>query len=132
MGNDGTTTSGNISDSMVRDRLSDVIDPCSAATGSNLDIVEMGLIKSIEIDHGHVYVEMRLTSPMCHMVPYFAEEVKERVGSLQGVDSVELETDAGFEWDEEMMSDEAKRSRQAVLDEHASRYQDEKGIKNSP
>ena len=110
----------------VRERLREIVDPCSAATGSNLDIVEMGLVKSIEIDGGRVAVEMRLTTPMCHMVPYFNQEVEERVTDLSGVESVAFETDNGFEWDEEMMSDEARRRRQAVLDEHESRYRRER------
>lgn len=109
----------------VRECLHEVIDPCSAATGSNLDIVEMGLVKSIDITRGEVHIEMRLTSPMCHMVPYFYEEIEDNVGKVPSVESVTLETDAGFEWDESMMSDEAKRRRQSVLDEHQSRYQSE-------
>jgi metal-sulfur cluster biosynthetic enzyme len=115
----------------VRERLRGVVDPCSAATGSNLDIVEMGLVKSVEVDGGHVDVEMRLTSPMCHMVPYFIEEVEDGVGDLGGVEAVELETDHGFEWSEEMMSAEAKRKRQAVLDEHASRYQEDQAAEET-
>ncbi|WP_435126959.1 metal-sulfur cluster assembly factor [Halobaculum sp. D14] len=109
----------------VREALESVVDPCSAATGSNLDIVEMGLVKSVDVADRHVDVEMRLTTPLCHMVPYFAEEVESAVGDLPGVDSVELTTDGGFEWTEELMSDEAKRRRRAVLDEHRSRFEAE-------
>lgn len=109
----------------VREKCREVVDPCSAATGSNLDIVEMGLVESIDVTDGHVAVRMRLTTPVCHMVPYFAEEVEARVSSLSGVASVDLETDDGFEWTADMMSDEAKERRRAVLDEHADRYRDE-------
>jgi len=114
-----------IPEAAIRDCLHEIVDPCSAATGSNLDIVEMGLLKSIDSTEDHVSIEMRLSSPMCHMVPYFHKEVEDRIGDLPGVDSVELETDAGFEWDESMMSEEARNRRQAVLDEHSSRYQSE-------
>lgn len=116
----------------VRGCLRKVVDPCSAATGSNLNIVEMGLVKSIDVAGEHVHIEMRLTSPMCHMVPYFYEEVEDRVGKLPSIESVELETDAGFEWDESMMAEEAKRRRQSVLDEHMSRYRSERCTENSP
>ncbi|QSW98202.1 metal-sulfur cluster assembly factor [Haloterrigena alkaliphila] len=109
----------------VRERLREIVDPCSAATGSNLDIVEMGLVKSIDVDGDRVRVEMRLTTPMCHMVPYFNKEVEERLRDLPGIESVEFETDGGFEWSEELMTDEAQRRRQAVLDEHESRYRRE-------
>jgi metal-sulfur cluster biosynthetic enzyme len=106
----------------VRDALREVVDPCSAGTGSNLDIVEMGLVKSIEISASHVDVEMRLTSPACFMVPYFIDEVEEHVGSLDGVESVDLETDDGFEWSRDMMTETARRRRQAVLDKQAALY----------
>jgi len=109
----------------VRDALREVVDPCSAATGSNLDIVEMGLVKAVDVSGGHVHVEMRLTTPACHMVPYFVEEVERRVEALPGVDAADLETDGGFEWSEEMLSEDAQRKRQAVLDEHESRYRQE-------
>ncbi|MFD1599284.1 metal-sulfur cluster assembly factor [Halobellus rarus] len=116
---------GSVPAARVYERLREIVDPCSAATGSNLNIVEMGLVKSVEVEDGHVDVEMRLTSPMCHMVPYFIEEVEGEVGDLDGVESVELETDHGFEWSEELMSEAAQRKRQALLDEHASRYREE-------
>lgn len=128
---DGRSNVDAIDNKRVRERLHEVVDPCSAATGSNLDIVEMGLVKSIDITESNVHIEMRLTSPMCHMVPYFYEEVEGSVGELPPVESVTLETDAGFEWDESMMSDEAKRRRRSVLDEHMSRYQSEQHTDSS-
>jgi metal-sulfur cluster biosynthetic enzyme len=117
-----TTTEGRQSGERVRDALRGIVDPCSAANGSNLDIVEMGMLKSVEVSDGDVRVEMRLTTPACHMVPYFIEEIEERVGALSGVESVEVETDDGMEWREEMMSEEAKEKRQAVIDKKMSQY----------
>jgi len=112
----------------VRERLREVVDPCSAATGSNLDIVEMGLVKGVTVADGHVDVEMRLTTPVCHMVGYFHEEVEDRVGGLPGVESVSLETDNGFEWSEEMLSERAARKRREVMDTHRARYEAEVGV----
>ncbi|MFA1612304.1 metal-sulfur cluster assembly factor [Halobellus rubicundus] len=116
---------GSVSADRICERLRDVVDPCSAATGSNLDIVELGLVKAVEVDGGDVRVRMRLTSPMCHMVPYFYEEVEGRVSDLDGVASVDLDTDAGFEWSEDLMSEAATEKRQALLDEQAARYEAE-------
>jgi len=109
----------------VTDALREVVDPCSAATGSNLNIVEMGLVKSVGVTDGYVAIDIRLTTPVCHMVAYFHEEINDRVGSLAGVDSVEVNTDDGFEWSEEMLTPEAKRRRQEVMDEHRARYEEE-------
>lgn len=110
----------------IRDELRGLVDPCSAATGSNLDVVEMGLVKSVDVTDGHARVEICLTTPTCHMVSYFMDEIEGRVGDLPGIDSVEVDPDDGFEWTEEMMSDEAKRRRRAVLDEHRARYERER------
>lgn len=106
----------------VRDALRDVVDPCSAATGSALDIVELGLVRSIEVEAGRVAVEIRLTTPACHMVPYFVTEVRSRVRSLDGVEAVAVGTDAGVEWTAEMMSAAAARKREAVLAEYEARH----------
>ena len=117
-----TKTEGKTSEERVRDALREIVDPCSAANGSNLDIVEMGLVNSIEVTDGDVRVEMRLTTPACHMVPYFIEEIEGGVGVLSGVESVEVETDDGMEWTTDMMSEEATHKRQAVIDRQRSRY----------
>jgi metal-sulfur cluster biosynthetic enzyme len=108
--------------SKVRSALHNVVDPCSAATGIDLDIVEMGLVKSIDIFDDHVRVNMRLTTPACHMVAYFMKEVEREVGQLPGVESVELEADDGLEWTEEMLSDDAKRRREEMLERQRQEY----------
>lgn len=129
-GSPGPATGATPTEERVREVLREVVDPCSAATGSNLDVVEMGLVEGIEVEHGegdgdHVQVDLRLTSPMCHMVPYFYEEIEGRVGDLPGIASATLETDGGLEWTEDEMSEEAKRKRQEVLDGYEARYQEE-------
>jgi len=96
----------------IRERLDEVVDPCSAANGTDLSIIEMGLLDGIDVDEGHVTVSMRLTSPFCMQLPYFVEEVDdERVGSIDGVTSVTLETDEGVDWHTGMMTEEARKRR---------------------
>lgn len=102
----------------VRQKLRGITDPCSAANGSDLNIVEMGLVEDIEVEGKEVRVDMRLTTPACHMVPYFLEEIEEKVGTFSSVESVSVETDDGMEWRPEMMSERAKEKRQAVIDEN--------------
>jgi len=109
----------------VRDRLDEIIDPCSEARGTDLSIVDMGLLKKIEIDDGTVDIELRITSPSCMMVGYFIEEANKRVGELNGVEDVRLETDAGFSWREEMMSETAKKSREEHQQALAAQYEKE-------
>nr|WP_284732056.1 iron-sulfur cluster assembly protein [Halorientalis regularis] len=109
----------------VREQLDDIVDPCSEARGTDISIVEMGLLKSIEVSEGHVHIELRITSPSCMMVGYFIEQAEERVGSLDGVEEVTLSTDAGMDWREEMMSDEALQRRHEHQQSLAEQYQQE-------
>lgn len=104
----------------VRAALRDVVDPCTAATGSHLDVVEMGLVEAVAVDDGAVTVHLRLTTPACHMVPYFVEEIEGRVGDLDGIVAVDVETDDGMSWTEDMMTAAARRKRRRVLDGHAA------------
>lgn len=107
----------------IKRRLRRVIDPCSASRGTNHDVVEMGLLRSIDVDGRDVTVSMRLTSPACLMVGQFEKRIEEEVGSLPTVESVALETDAGLEWRPEMMSPEARRRRQEYLDRLERHYE---------
>lgn len=100
----------------VRAVLDSVIDPCSAANGTDLSVVEMGLVDEVSIDDGRVTVELLVTSPMCTMVPYFIREIRQDVGALNGVESVAVEADNGLEWVPSMMSEEAKEKRRRTLD----------------
>lgn len=56
-----------------------------------IDIWFLGLIYNIDIteDNG-VNIEMTFTSPMCPMGPQLIEEVKTKVGELEGVKQVEV------------------------------------------
>lgn len=133
-GNDtgGSTAPADATEARVRDALREVVDPCSAATGSCLDVVQMGLVKRVGVEDGadgaHVEIDLRLTTPMCHQVPYFYEAIEGTVGDLEGVASATLATDHGMEWTEDMLSEEAKRKRQAVFEDQEARYRREMGL----
>lgn len=111
-------------DDRILERLDEIIDPCSAANGTDLSIVSMGLIEEIDIDDGHVTVSMHLTTPFCMQIPFFIDEVEDRVGSLAGVESVALETDSGIEWSQDMMSEDACRKREQRKRARADRYRE--------
>lgn len=109
----------------VRERLDDIVDPCSEARGTDISIVEMGLLKRIEVEDGSVHVELRITSPSCMMVGYFIEQAQKRVGALDGVEEVTLSTDAGLSWTDDMMAESAKRRRREHQQALAERYEAE-------
>jgi metal-sulfur cluster biosynthetic enzyme len=93
----------------VHAALEGVVDPCSAATGVPLSILDMGLLGGVEISGDEVLVDLRLTSPLCHQAPYFIMEVEQRVGALAGVRSVVCRTDIGVAWEPAMMRQDAVR-----------------------
>lgn len=110
----------------VREELDEIVDPCSEARGTDISIVEMGLLKRIEVDGGAVHVELRITSPSCMMVGYFIEQAQERVGALEGVEEVTLSTDAGMRWTDDMMAESAKERRREHQRALAERYEQER------
>lgn len=96
----------------IRSRLENVIDPCSEANGTNMDVVEMGLLKSIDVEDGQVTVDLRLTSPHCMMVPFFIQRIDEEVSELSAVESVDVTHDTGMEWRPDMISASGQRKRE--------------------
>lgn len=102
-------------ESDVRLVLDGIIDPCSAGHGVPMGLEEMGLIDTVTIAEGHVTVRMRLTSPCCLMVGYFATEAQTRIATLPGVRSVTLEHDTGFAWRPDMIHPAAEQRRQLKL-----------------
>ncbi len=92
-----------MSHDQIRGALSTVEDP-----ELGLDIVSLGLVYGIEEDAGHVRVTYSLTSMGCPMGPVIDRDIKEVVGQLDDVRSVE--TDLVFDppWSPEKMSDDAR------------------------
>jgi serine O-acetyltransferase len=66
-----------ISKDIIFNALKQVIDP---EIGINL--VDLGMIKDIEIKDEEIIVKMVLTSPFCPMIDYLAEQVKNKVESV--------------------------------------------------
>lgn len=58
----------------------------------NLNIVDIGLIYDVAVaDEGEVRVKMTLTSPGCPSGPEIIDQVKQVVGDMEGVRSVDVE-----------------------------------------
>ena len=73
-----------------------------------VNIYELGLIYGVEIeDDGLVKVTMTLTAPNCPAADFIVEDVKEKVGYVEGVTSVEVILTFEPEWNKDMMSEEA-------------------------
>lgn len=87
----------------MTDALTNVIDP-----ELGLDFVELGLVYDVEVDGANVSVTFTLTSAGCPIGPQVSEQMKEFVGELDGVDSVEPKMVFTPPWTPERMSEDAK------------------------
>lgn len=78
-----------------------------------VNIVDLGLIYNCDVgeqpEGGHsVEVKMTLTAPGCGMGPVLAEDVKNRVQEVPGVDNVHVEVVFDPPWNPNMMTEAAR------------------------
>lgn len=92
------------SEEEVREQMKDVIDP-----ELDVNIVDLGLLREIDIEEGRVEILMTLTTPGCPLHSVFDEMVRQEVGGLEGVNEVEVELTFEPRWTPDEMSDEARK-----------------------
>lgn len=74
-----------------------------------VDIYELGLIYEVNVDPGNnVNIQMTLTAPNCPAAESLPAEVQQKVQSIPGVESFELELVFDPPWTMDYMSEEAK------------------------
>jgi FeS assembly SUF system protein len=74
-----------------------------------VDIFELGLIYEVKIKKDrHVDIDMTLTSPNCPVAESLPVEVREKVESVDGVSSANVNIVFDPPWDKDMMSEEAQ------------------------
>lgn len=74
-----------------------------------VDIYDLGLIYKIDLeDNGEVSIDMTLTAPNCPAADFIMEDVRQKVDSVEGVNSSVINLVFEPEWDKDMMSEEAK------------------------
>ncbi|MBQ0153082.1 MAG: SUF system Fe-S cluster assembly protein [Chryseobacterium sp.] len=74
-----------------------------------VDIYELGLIYDVQIsEDGDVKIIMTLTTPNCPVAETLPNEVKDKVATVENVNTVDLELTFEPSWNKDMMSEEAK------------------------
>ena len=74
-----------------------------------VNIYDLGLIYKIDVtEKGNVNIDMTLTAPNCPAADFILEDVRQRIDSIEGVNSANINLVFEPEWDKDMMSDEAK------------------------
>ena len=74
-----------------------------------VDIYELGLIYDVFVNENkEAKILMTLTSPNCPVAETLPVEVEEKVQTIKGIDSCEVEITFDPTWTQDMMSEEAK------------------------
>ena len=74
-----------------------------------VNVYNLGLVYKIDLqDDGSVNIDMTLTAPNCPMADFIFEDVRQKVESIDGITSCNVNLVYEPEWDVRMMSDEAK------------------------
>ena len=74
-----------------------------------VNVYDLGLIYKIDVaEEGEVSIDMTLTAPNCPAADFIMEDVRQKVESIEGVNSATINLVFEPEWDKDMMSEEAK------------------------
>lgn len=74
-----------------------------------VNIYDLGLIYGIDIkDDGVCDITMTLTAPSCPAGDFLVEDIRQKVGSVDGIKDVNVNIVFEPEWTKDMMSEEAK------------------------
>ena len=74
-----------------------------------VNVYDLGLIYKIGVEeNGIVLIDMTLTAPNCPAADFIMEDVRQKVESVQGVNTATVNLVFDPEWDKDMMSEEAK------------------------
>ena len=88
----------------VIEALRDVYDP-----EIPVNVVDLGLIYTVEVADGDVHVEMTLTAPGCGMGPYIAQQAEWRIAEIDDVEDVQVDVVFDPPWTPDMITEDGKR-----------------------
>ena len=73
-----------------------------------VNLYDLGLIYSINIDENNVLIEMTLTNPNCPVAGQMPENVGKSIEQLEGLKSILVKLVWSPPWNKELMSEDAK------------------------
>jgi metal-sulfur cluster biosynthetic enzyme len=93
----------------ARDALAGIYDPCCREKG--ISVLEMGLVRSVQVEGGVAKVELLLTSGWCPFAATVLTEVRDRILSQPGV----TDADVSIVWDEAWTTDRLSPRARDIL-----------------
>jgi metal-sulfur cluster biosynthetic enzyme len=103
-----------LSEATVRAAIAEVVDPCSRLQGTDLSLLDLGMVERVQVEGGAVRLELLLDDPLCMYTFVIQHELRLRIAALDGVDSVEITVLPDFSWSRERVAPEAQ---QRLLDD---------------
>jgi metal-sulfur cluster biosynthetic enzyme len=94
--------------------LSEVYDPCCREKG--ISVVDMGLLRSVNVRDGHARVELLLTSGWCPFAARVLTDVEDALVAEPGVKSCEVEIVWDEAWTTDRLSESAARKLRFLPD----------------
>ncbi len=94
--------------------LSGVYDPCCREKG--ISVVDMGLVRSVDLRDRHARVELLLTSGWCPFAAHVVTDVEHAIRAEPGVDSCEVEIVWDEAWTADRLADSARRKLRFLPD----------------
>ena len=74
-----------------------------------VNVYDLGLIYKIEVEeNGIVLIDMTLTAPNCPAADFIMEDVRQKIESIEEIQTATVNLVFEPEWDKDMMSEEAK------------------------
>ena len=74
-----------------------------------VNIVDLGLVYDVDVNDNKVAVKMTLTAPGCGMGTFIANDAREKILSLDGVDDATVDLVWDPPWDPSRISEEARQ-----------------------
>ena len=94
----------NIVDQLIITKLQTVYD-----SDIPVNIYDMGYVYGVDIENNKVNIKLTMASPMESKIKIITDEIQKKVGSINGINSVEVNMVYQPEWSETMMKQNAKQ-----------------------
>jgi metal-sulfur cluster biosynthetic enzyme len=94
----------NVTKEAVIDAMKQVYDP-----EIPVNVWDLGLVYSVNVNEGDVHVLMTLTAPGCGMGPMIAQQAEWTISELEGVEDVEVEMVFDPPWSPELITEDGKK-----------------------
>ena len=102
------TEDGSIAE-QCHEALKDVTDP-----ELPISVIDLGLIYEIDVEDGHVDIDMSLTAMGCPAAGLMKDEVRERLVEIEGVETVSVEIVWDPVWTKDKMTDKGKQELRSL------------------